>query len=67
MRTLSTLLTLGLLATAAAAGTSEVEFQRARLGEEHPDVRLPTIDRADWLALSDFRGRKLLLIEFASW
>jgi len=35
-------------------------------GAPLPDLRLPTIDGAT-LALSSFRGTKLLLIEFASW
>ena len=66
MRLPLALLILGSLASAAHGG-GEVDFARARPGEEHPDVRLPTIDRADWVALSDFRGKKVLLIEFASW
>ena len=33
----------------------------------HPDVRLPTIDGERTLALSELRGKKVLLIEFASW
>ncbi len=32
-----------------------------------PDLRLPTIDGSETISLSDFRGTKLLLIEFASW
>jgi len=38
-----------------------------KVGERHPDFTLPTIgDRAP-VSLSDFRGKKVLLIQFASW
>ena len=37
------------------------------VGEKHPELRLPTIDRGRTLGLSQFRGKKILLIEFASW
>jgi peroxiredoxin len=38
-----------------------------KVGERHPDFTLPAIgDRAP-VALSDFRGKKVLLIQFASW
>lgn len=67
MRSATTLVMLCALAVSAHAADGEVTFGRAQKGEEHPDVRLPTIDREDWIALSDFRGTKVLLIEFASW
>ena len=37
-----------------------------KVGEVHPDFTLPTVD-GDWLRLSDYRGKKVLLIHFASW
>ena len=38
-----------------------------KVGERHPDFTLPTIgDRAP-VSLSNFRGKKVLLIQFASW
>jgi hypothetical protein len=38
-----------------------------KVGQRHPDFTLPTIgDRAP-VSLSDFRGKKVLLIQFASW
>jgi hypothetical protein len=38
-----------------------------KVGQRHPDFTLPTIgDRAP-VALSNFRGKKVLLIQFASW
>jgi hypothetical protein len=32
-----------------------------------PDLELPTLDGSQSLRLSDLRGRRLLLIQFASW
>lgn len=37
------------------------------VGEPLPDLRLPTIDGRETVALSSLRGQRLLLIEFASW
>jgi hypothetical protein len=38
-----------------------------RVGEVHPDFTLPSVgDRAP-VSLSQFRGRKVLLIHFSSW
>ncbi|MHC5211608.1 MAG: hypothetical protein ACYTG2_12885 [Planctomycetota bacterium] len=31
------------------------------------DLKLPSIDRQDTLQLSGYRGKKVLLIQFASW
>ena len=39
----------------------------AEVGQRHPDFTLPRIgDRAP-VSLSDFRGKRVLLIQFASW
>ena len=52
---------LGWSSSASAAGYAPM------VGERHPDFTLPTIgDRAP-VSLSDFRGKKVLLIQFASW
>jgi hypothetical protein len=38
-----------------------------KVGQRHPDFTLPMIgDRAP-VSLSNFRGKKVLLIQFASW
>jgi len=38
-----------------------------KVSQRHPDFTLPSIgDRAP-VSLSDFRGKKVLLIHFASW
>ena len=33
----------------------------------HPDFTLPSIADGEPVSLSDFRGRKVLLVHFASW
>jgi peroxiredoxin len=38
-----------------------------KVGERHPDFMLPTIDNRTPTSLSSFRGKKVLLIQFASW
>ena len=40
---------------------------RPEVGTYHPDFVLPRIDNNEPLRLSDYRGRKVLLIHFASW
>ena len=36
-------------------------------GELHPDFILPRIDNGQPVRLSDLRGKKVLLVHFASW
>ncbi len=38
-----------------------------KVGQRHPDFTLPTIGERRPVSLSDFRGKKVLLIQFASW
>lgn len=38
-----------------------------QLGERHSDFTLATISDGKPVSLSDYRGRKVLLIQFASW
>jgi len=37
------------------------------VGKRHPDFTLPRADDRRPVSLSDFRGRKVLLLHFASW
>jgi peroxiredoxin len=54
-------LILGSISQASASGYAP------KVGLRHPDFTLPTItDRAP-VSLSDFRGKKVLLIQFSSW
>ena len=38
-----------------------------KVGERHPDFTLPAIANRTPTSLSSFRGKKVLLIQFASW
>jgi peroxiredoxin len=38
-----------------------------KVGQRHPDFTLPTIGDRSPVSLSNFRGKKVLLIQFASW
>jgi hypothetical protein len=38
-----------------------------KLGARHPEFTLPDINTGKPVSLSDFRGKKVLLIQFASW
>jgi hypothetical protein len=38
-----------------------------RVGQQHPDFTLPNIADGRPVSLSQFRGRKVLLIHLASW
>ena len=38
-----------------------------KIGERHPDFTLPTIGDRTPVSLSNFHGKKVLLIQFASW
>ncbi len=53
--------------TVHAADDSAQAPYRAVVGEPHPDFVLPNIKDGQPLQLSDYRGRKVLLIHFASW
>jgi hypothetical protein len=38
-----------------------------REGQPHPDFTLPRIDNEQPISLSDYLGRKVLIVHFASW
>ena len=38
-----------------------------KVGRDHPDFTLPELQTGKPVSLSDFRGKKVLLIHFASW
>ncbi len=64
------MLTLVLVTCGMLLGTSSrvsAASYAPKVGQRHPDFTLPAIgDRAP-VSLSSFRGKKLLLIQFASW
>ena len=43
------------------------ESYAPRVGQAHPDFTLPRIEDRQAVGLADFRGKKVLLIHFASW
>ena len=59
-----------LAATLVAAGSSSSSLSAQATpwqpGERLPHVHLPTLEGEE-IDLADYRGQKLLLIEFASW
>jgi hypothetical protein len=38
-----------------------------KVGQRHPDFTLPNIATGKPVSLAEFRGKKVLLIHFASW
>lgn len=48
----------------AASAAGQTPYQ---VGQPLPDLRLPTVDGQQTIDLKDYRGKRLLLIEFAAW
>ena len=55
------------LLAACSLSVLSAQSMRWKVGLELPSLRLPTITGSRTIDLADFRGKKLLLIEFASW
>jgi hypothetical protein len=55
---------LAVLLTCSAAAAQNTPY---RVDEPLTELRLPTIDGQQTVDLAQFRGKRLLLIEFASW
>jgi hypothetical protein len=53
---------LALPITAARA-----ERYSPRVGQRHPELTLPSLADRSAVSLAQFRGRKVLLVHFASW
>ena len=51
----------------AQQATSRTATYRPVVGKRHVDFKLPRIDNREPLSLSDYRGKKVLLLHFASW
>ena len=43
-----------------------VEYKPVK-GQPHPDFVLPSIEAGKFIQLSNYRGKKVLLLHFASW
>lgn len=65
---LKTLVALGLLILLSSSACY-AQFGRysPKKGEAHPDFILPSIEDGKAMQLSDLRGKKVLLMHFASW
>ena len=55
------------LSSPAVWGQEIASTYKPVVGQPHPDFALPAIDDGRRVALSDFRGQKVLLFHFASW
>ena len=51
----------------ASDSQAQVASYSPTVGKPHPDFILPSIDDGKPVQLSDFRGKKVLLMHFASW
>jgi hypothetical protein len=50
----------------AVTGVAHAEPYAPKVGQRHADFTLPDIHTGKAVSLSDFRGKKVLLIQFAS-
>ena len=55
------------IGSAIPVGVTEAPTIGREVGQVFPQVVLPSLDGKRAVALSEFRGKKVLLIEFASW
>lgn len=58
---------LWLLAAATAAVAEPGKTYPPPVGKEHPQIVLWNVEHTETISLGAFRGRKVLLIHFASW
>lgn len=50
----------------ASFGQAQAQYE-PRVGSPHPRFTLPALDDARPVSLADFRGKKVLLVQFAAW
>ena len=63
---LSAILAMGVLSVTGELSRDPPRVGRG-VGDRHPPIVLPSLDGKRTLALSQFAGKKVLLIQFASW
>ncbi len=56
-----------LIGLAACSSRGLADSYRPKVGRYHPEIVLPTLEHDRAVALSDYRGKKVLLVHFASW
>jgi hypothetical protein len=61
------LLTLTFGCLCAVTSSARAAGYSPRVGEPHPDFVLPGIVDGQPVSLSQFQGKKVLLVHFASW
>ena len=65
MRAITPILTVAVFL--AMTAPAHADTYAPKVGQRHPDFTLPDISGGKPVSLSDFRGKKVLLIQFASW
>ena len=63
----SVCLTLAVPLLLATANLAHADPYAPKVGQRHADFTLKDISNGKPVSLSDFRGKKVLLIQFASW
>ncbi len=62
------LLVLGsLVATCGFSSATFAQNYRVPVGATHPDFQLPNVKTGEDISFSQYRGKKVLLVHFASW
>ena len=61
------IIVMSVLAIVFTVGAAGGAGYAPKPGKRHPDFTLPDIHTGKPVSLSDFRGQKVLLIQFASW
>lgn len=60
-------MTVALCALTLLGSEQAVDQYRPKVGEKHRPFVLPEITSRKPVSLADYRGRKVLLLQFASW
>lgn len=63
----SLLLTAHFTTLSSALPTVRESGVGMEMGQQYPDIVLPALDGSGPLSVSHFRGRKIILLQFASW
>ncbi len=63
MRVMKTFVLLGLLHVSVATGAEYAP----EVGKPHPEFVLPRIDNGEPIRLSQYLGKRVLLVHFATW
>ncbi len=53
--------------TAISSGVVQAQLGRIEIGQPFPEARFPALKDGRPTAMADFRGKRVLLLVFASW